>query len=223
MPPYEPLNYESLRRKQQLERGSPRLTRLEGDFYVTLEAYLKGLNEDLQREVAQSPGSAKATLLQDELQNTRRLAEDLYEHRERKIIGAAVTAARGSAQDTTNMLRQEQELYEALINVLRDTKRRVLHGRAAAPAPKAAPPPEPVQPQGAPVLHTQAPSPQPQQAAPLPEGGRVLVRVLEDIGSFAASDLRTYHVRREEVLSLPADTARILILRGKAVEVTAPA
>lgn len=214
VPPVEPLNYESLRKKQQLERGSPRLTRLESDFYHNLELYLQGLSEDLQREHTQNPHSSKATLLQDELQNTRRLAEDLYEHRERKVITGAIAVARGGNPDHAHMLPEERELHEALVAVLRDTKRRVLFGRPG----RAQPAPHPVQAQGATTLAVQA-----AEAAPAPDEGRLLVRVLEDIGAFAASDLRTYNVKREEVVSLPTDTAKILILRGKAVEVAPPA
>jgi DNA replication initiation complex subunit (GINS family) len=218
----EPFNYETLRKKQQLERGTPRLTKSEPDFYRNLELYLQGLGEDLQREHSANPHGPKATLLQDEMANTRRLAEDLYEHRERKVVTAALTAARGGDARDPNMLREEQELYEALTALLRDAKRRALHGRGsprAMPAPAPAPFPgsasEP--PSTPPPAATSGPPPVPGVQA---EAGRLVVRVLEDIASFAASDLRTYSVRREEVVSLPADTAKILILRGKAVEVT---
>ncbi|HEV8359595.1 MAG TPA: hypothetical protein VGR28_03970 [Candidatus Thermoplasmatota archaeon] len=199
----EPLSYETLRKRQQAERASPKLTRLEGDFYRNLETYLKGLSEDYQREQATNPGSSKATLIGDELQNTRRLAEDLYEQRERKVVTAALTAGRGANPEHQHMLREEQELFEALLGLLRETKRRVLHGGPRAPAPASAP-------------AATAPDAAPPSAEP---AGRVLVRVLEDIGAFAASDLRTYHVKRDDVLDLPADTAKILVLRGKAVEV----
>lgn len=207
MPPVEPLNYEVLRRKQQLERSAPRLTRLEHDFYPNLELYLKGLQEDFQREQAANPGSSKATLLGDELQNTRRLAEDLYEHREKKVLTAALSAARGGNPDDPNMLREEKELFEALVQLMRDAKRRALH--KPTPHPALVPAPGTMQ-------LTAPPSPAPA------DHGRVLVRVLEDVGSFAASDLRTYHVARDDVVSLPTDAAKILILRGKAVEVTPP-
>lgn len=225
MAPVEQLNYEVLRKRQQLERGSPRLTRLEPDFYENLELYLKALHEDFQREQAANPGSPKATLLGDELTNTRRLAEDLYEHRERKVVTAALTAARGASPETANMLPDEQALYEGLVALLRDAKRRVLHGRQG---PRPAPPPHvpvigilPSAPPAAPAPTPAAPG---AAAAPEPRArdGRLLVRVLEDVGSFMASDQRAYYVRREEVVSLPADTARILILRGKAVEVAPP-
>lgn len=212
------MTYETLRKRQQSERGSPKLSKLDAEFYRLLEAYLQGLGEEHQREHGRNPTSAKSTLLNDELTNTRRLAEDLYEHRERKVVTAALIAARGGQPETHGLLlREEQELYEAIVALLRDTKRRILHGRPAAAPP--APPPAPVQAQGSPVLNVQ-PAPEAPAPAAAPEG-RTVVRVLEDVGSFAASDLRTYVVRREDVVSLPTDTARILILRGKAVEVAA--
>jgi DNA replication initiation complex subunit (GINS family) len=206
VPPPEPLTYENLRKRQQLERTSPKLTRLEPAFYRDLELYLRALGEDHQREHAANPASPKATLLGDELQSTRRLAEDLYEHRERKVVSGALAAARGGTADIGPMLKEEQELYEALVQLLRDTKRRVLHRPGAPPpAPRAQPEAKP-----------EAPAP-----APEPPMGRLLVRVLEDVGSFAASDLRIYHLAKEQLVSLPEDAARVLILRGKAVEVAA--
>jgi DNA replication factor GINS len=233
--PGDALTYQELRKRQQLERTSPRLTKLENDFYRHLELYLQSLGEDFQREQGANAGSPKATLLGDELQNTRRLAEDLYENRERKLLTAALTTARGGAADLTHMLKEEQELYEALVALLRETKRRVLHGargpRPGVPALTLAPspppaavatpaPPEPGHaPPAAPVAAVAAPA---LPIAAAQAAGRLLVRVLEDVGSFAASDLRTYNVKREDVVSLPADTARILILRGKAVEVAVP-
>lgn len=206
MAPVEPLNYEELRKRQQTERSSPRLTRLEPDFYENLELYLLGLQEEYQRQHAANPGSTKATLLGDELQHTRRLAEDLYEHRERKVVTAALTAARGGNPENVNVLKEEQELYDALVQLLRDAKRRALH------RPRGPPPTAPASGQAAP-----APAAPPQATV---DQGRILVRVLEDVGSFAASDLRTYHVQRDDVVSLPVDAAKILLLRGKAVEVT---
>ncbi|MCA1814712.1 MAG: hypothetical protein LC624_12335 [Halobacteriales archaeon] len=236
MPPPEPLAYENLRKRQQLERSSPKLTRFEPGFYRDLELYLRSLAEDHQREHASNPGGPKATLLGDELQNTRRLAEDLYEHRERKVVTGALAAARGGSTDIGPMLKEEQELYEALVQLLRETKRRVLHrpGAPAPPYPSLVPRPS-LRPQPGPeTLSSEAMAHEPRLDGPAaappatalppppePSMTRLLVRVLEDVGSFAASDLRIYHLSREQLVSLPEDAARVLILRGKAVEVAA--
>jgi DNA replication initiation complex subunit (GINS family) len=228
LPPFE-IGYEALRRRQQAEQKFPKLQRLEPDFYRHLEDYLKGLAEDHQREHAANPHSPKATLLGDELQNTRRLAEDLYEHRERKVVTAALTAARGGSPDVGPMLREEQELFDALLQVLREAKRRALHRPAgpprplAAPSVAAAPVPSPAAPGPVAAPPEEHPAAAPPPADAGPADGRLVVRVVDDVGEFVASDLRAYTLLREQVVSLPADAARILIARGKAVEVQLPA
>lgn len=46
-------------------------------------------------------------------------------------------------------------------------------------------------------------------------GDYTTVRVLEDVPSFTGADLRIYDVGREDVVSLPEDTAKLLIDKGK--------
>lgn len=48
---------------------------------------------------------------------------------------------------------------------------------------------------------------------------RVLVRVLEDLPPVTGTDLKVYTMKREDIVTLPEDTAQILITRGKAVVV----
>lgn len=227
MAPEAGLSYEELRKRQQVERASPKLARLPEDFYRRLVAYLSSLEEEVRREQAANPASPKAKLLADELWNTRRLAEDLYEHRERKLMLAALGAARGASPDTTHMLPEELELYNAAVARLGEARRRALHPPPAQPPASAGAPPlgataapattAPEAPRGDPPPAQPPPS---AGAPPQPADGRTLVRLLEDVGAFTATDLRTYHARRDDVVSLPAGTARVLIERGKAVEVT---
>jgi DNA replication initiation complex subunit (GINS family) len=221
--PLEPMNYQLLRRRQDLEKLAPGLTRLEPEFYANLDLYLRGLQEDLALENHRNAGSTKATILADELRNIRNSAEAIFETRQRKVVMAALGASRDAVADRSNMLREEVELFEAVLALIRDTKRRALHGgRGASPpspppaVPAAAVPPS-APPTAAPAGASASTPPAPAASVP---GSRLLVRVLEDVGAFAASDLRTYHVQKDDVVSLPSDTAKILILRGKAMEVT---
>jgi len=220
--PVDALSYEELRRRQQLERRSPRLTQLPSDFYRNLDLYLRGLLEDYLREHGKDPTSARATLLGDELANTRRLAEDLYEQRERKLLSAALAAARGGHPELQHLLGPERQLYDGLASLLREARERALHApfaarevpAAAAPASGAPPPPTAGATTAGPPLPQLAPAPE-----EAPVSARVLVRVLEDVGAFTGTDLREYHVLREDVVSLPRMVAETLIVRGKAVEV----
>ncbi len=47
-------------------------------------------------------------------------------------------------------------------------------------------------------------------------GDHELVRITETIPSFTGADLRIYDVEREDVVSLPEETARLLVEKGKA-------
>lgn len=46
-----------------------------------------------------------------------------------------------------------------------------------------------------------------------------VVRVLEDVPSFTGQDLRIYDVGREDIVSLPDETAQLLIDKGKAAAI----
>ncbi|MHB8585363.1 MAG: hypothetical protein ACYDDF_05950 [Thermoplasmatota archaeon] len=54
---------------------------------------------------------------------------------------------------------------------------------------------------------------------PAPSGarsGRVLVRVLAPVPPFTASDMRTYRLAPEDIVALPKEAAKALVLRGQA-------
>jgi hypothetical protein len=52
-----------------------------------------------------------------------------------------------------------------------------------------------------------------------PRPGRVVVRVLEEIEPFTASDLRTYRLATNDIVALPKEAAKALVLHGKATYV----
>jgi DNA replication initiation complex subunit (GINS family) len=313
------ISYESLKNRWQREvsTGPQELTRLHPSFYERVEAHLDELEEEYQREHEIDPTSGKAMLLQDELFNLRKILEDLYDQRERKVLMLALTAARGGDPDRSNMTDGEEELFESVVDALDEGRRRILrrHERdLEEDAPKASPvpddqptdppeepldqydedetppapdrdaPPDPTQPpsqepdeagDGASteathpreVQETAAPQevapeaatgdeppsapedrtgrrPEPADEAPgdealgpgddeatgaeveeastngaipdAPTTGRVVVRVLEGVQPFAASDMRTYDLDEEDVACLPPKAARTLVDREKA-------
>jgi hypothetical protein len=50
----------------------------------------------------------------------------------------------------------------------------------------------------------------------------LVLRILEDVPPFEGEDSRVYHLKREDVVSLPRNFAQILVRRKKAVELTVP-
>lgn len=123
------VSYESLKNRWQREvsTGPQELTRLAPSFYERVEDYLGELEEEYQREHEIDPTSGKAMLLQDELFNLRKILEDLYEQRERKVLLLALAAARGGDPDRTNMTDGEEALFESVVEALDEGRRRILH------------------------------------------------------------------------------------------------
>ncbi len=87
----EEISYKTLRKIQQMEKNSPVLTELKTIFYSELLEYIENLNNRLERETS----SQKKMLLKDEIQNTKKIAANIYEQREKKILLAAISKARG--------------------------------------------------------------------------------------------------------------------------------
>ena len=54
-----------------------------------------------------------------------------------------------------------------------------------------------------------------EKSAPLSTSGYMLVRILDDVGTFVATNLKTYTLLREDVVSLPVKTGSVLSDKGK--------
>ena len=99
------INYRTLRKNQQIEKETPVLSEIGSNFYTVLSGYLKDLDERLGKE--SSP--QKHSLLKDEIQNTKKIAVNIYEQREKKIILAVISKARGGSPDLKNLTNVENK------------------------------------------------------------------------------------------------------------------
>lgn len=162
----EDFTYASLVNRWRRERASTALTRMEDDFYDGFDRHLRKLHEEYQREQAVNPATPKVLILLDELTNLQRVRDDLYDLRERKVVTAALIAARDGRPDHAQMTRPEKLVFDAVLRTLRDARHALL---------RAPPPPEPAKPLGGPPTPPEPapPVPHAQPAAPLAERARV--------------------------------------------------
>jgi DNA replication initiation complex subunit (GINS family) len=137
----EEFTYPSLVNRWRRERATTALSKMDTGFYEAFDAHLRALREDYQRENAANPATPKVLILQDELAKLQSVRDDLYDLRERKIVTAALIAARGAHADKANMTREEEVVFEELLRALRESRRSLLR-RGQPPAvepPRAAP------------------------------------------------------------------------------------
>jgi DNA replication initiation complex subunit (GINS family) len=102
------LNYEDLRKIQRLEKASSKLIDVEPNFFFELGNFLKDLESK-----AKSMEEVKL------LENTRKIARDVYERREQKVVVRALRAARTGDLDTEGMTEREKKQISELIEILK--------------------------------------------------------------------------------------------------------
>lgn len=199
----EDISFERITRVYRDESSKKSLTLLEPDFWERVARYVAKLEADLGAERAKNPNSKSAMLLQDELRKVGQKREQIYQYRERKIGLLASAKVGGEVVETRGLARPEPELLDGLVALLADARAAAMGAGTVAPTavPEA----------------SERPAPKVPKARAAPDG--VLVRVLEDVPPFAGPD-QTYRLRKEDLVTLPPQLAKVLVDRGKARPVT---
>ncbi len=119
-------SYEDLYELLRIERASADLEKLELKDLEKIAAYLKAKEELLKKqEISTTFFSTKGRVkIQLEIDNALQLLKDLFEKREGKVVNRAMFSIRADSKlkDTTNMLEHEEELYNALLELLQKNK-----------------------------------------------------------------------------------------------------
>ena len=188
------INYRTLRKIQQTEKNSPILTEIKSDFYLDLSEYLENLKNRLQDETS----SQKQTLLKEEILNTQKIAENIYEQREKKILVAAISKARGGNPDLKNMINIEKNLFDSVLKIMITSRRQFLK-KESIEKKKIEPKEEP---------------PKPKKSEEKQKNLNPIVRVTQDMPEFIGTNEKKYNLRKNDILSLPKDMHDMLCKRG---------
>lgn len=100
----ETITFELIRRIQREEQRVPRLTKLPAQFYTNVRTYLKR---------KQTLDNRKSAI---EGKNAERLVEDIFSRRERKIVNAALVAAR-TGIPPENLTDEEREYFNSILSI----------------------------------------------------------------------------------------------------------
>lgn len=186
------LSYKILRHIQQSEQKSPTLTHIQHDFYIKLQTYLQELNEIVTNE----QDSKKQALYKDEQKNTAKIGQNIYELREKKIVQAALSKVRGAQPDLSNLLDPEKKLYDALVNLITTQRTQIQQTTRSSveTTPQSAQStPEPTE-----EVHQTTANTNP------------IIHITETLPCFVGTNMQTYHLRKNDVLSIPPDMAKTL-------------
>ncbi len=201
----EEITLERILQVYREESQKKALSRLEPDFWERVQAYVEALEGDLKKESSRDPNSAKAALLRDELKKVLKRREQIYQYRERKMALMVTSAASGASVDTSPLTRLEERSFKALLEVLEGGRSRAFgmaveeEREAKEEAPK--------------ETKKEVKRERKKPAKAVKE--KTLVRILEDVPPFLGLDM-TYKLRKEDVVTLPDEVAKVLISKGKA-------
>ena len=200
------------RREESAARG---LHKLPHDFYSATQAYLAETRATFEAELRHNPAGKKGDLARQTYQRAVQIARDIVEARMMKLLNLAFQASVGSGREVTNALGEERVLFDRMVEGLRAHRRDVAPYLETGPGTAAAP--------GAvaPAPGTAHASPPSEAAAPETAKATMLVRILRDAPAVELGS-GTLELRKEDVLDLPIETAKIL-LQAKVAERIAPA
>ncbi len=218
------------RRNEAATRG---LGKLPHDFYPLTVDYLADVRRSYESDLRENPSGRKGDLSRQTYQRASQVARDIVEARTQKILTAAFQASIGGSRDLPNALTEERAVYDQVMGTLlahRRTTSPYLE-TTASPAPPAAPEPHPARAgiTAIPPPPAAAPAPSPGPPTPAAASGRppphvpsvTYVRIVRD-GRPIEVGAETVDLRADDVLSLPEETARLLV-SAKVAEPIRPA
>jgi DNA replication initiation complex subunit (GINS family) len=197
------------RRNEAAVRG---LSKLPHDFYRATSAYLAEVRRSYEVDLRENPSGRKGEISRQTYQRASQIARDIVEGRTQKLLAAAFQASIGGTQELPNALTEERAMFDSILATLAGHRRGAapyLEPLSVAPSSPAAAPSAPAAPEPA------RPAPEPRTA---PGGGRSVrpaapfayVRILKS-GRPLEIGAETIDLREDDILSLPADAAKLLI------------
>jgi DNA replication initiation complex subunit (GINS family) len=149
-------------------------------------------------------------LLKEEVQNTRKIATNIYEQREKKIILAAISKTRGGEPDLKNLVGVERNLFDSIIQMMVQTREELLNKKTKEKEEE-----KTVEAS----VEPKAENKKQEIITPKQQNINPIVMVAKDIPEFIGTDAKKYNLRKGDVLSLPKDMSDTLSKRDAVKEI----
>ncbi len=198
--------YDILMREKQREELVP----LDPQFFQNVITYLKDKISIWERISKESDvfSLGERDAVEAEIKNTRKVLKDIYERREKKIIGLAINKSRiGHGLEAEHLLDVEKKFFDAMVGVFDSYRQGILVN----------------------VLNMNSPSVEEKKmvveiAGEMKEPERqketMMIRFIHAVPKFVGSDLAIYGpFDEDDVATVPKDVAQILITKKRAEEI----
>ncbi|MCF7871513.1 hypothetical protein K9L97_00600 [Candidatus Woesearchaeota archaeon] len=214
------ITYEMLFDILRREKNRNELQELDPKFYEDVKIYIREKNETANEQVNnQMSTTAEQEKIKIQLKNIKKILAELYEIRQKKIIGISTHKVRTNSTliDTSKMLQQEKELYENLTILLNRTKNNILNEIQQFQTDQGA------QIKERPSLDSKKPEQDKQDNASQNEEIQtkntesITVEILTNLPKFMGLDKKIYGpYNKNDQIELPEELANMLIKKGRA-------
>ena len=121
------ITYETLFELLKREKDMADLQKLYPDFFNHFVDYLNEKKNMLDKEDALFSHDEK-NKVERQIENAKRIIKEIYERREKKILGIALTKSRTKSNviDTSSLLENEKRLLDEIVKVLDVFRREVI-------------------------------------------------------------------------------------------------
>ncbi|WP_331233475.1 DNA replication complex subunit Gins51 [Natronorarus salvus] len=123
------MNLDDLQSVRDTERRKDSLQHLEASFYGDVAQYIEGLREERSTvaEASSDPfADPEVRRLTDEIETAEGTVEAIYERRVGKLVKLASFAAADMPADEEGLTREERQLFEDLVDQIKENRRHVL-------------------------------------------------------------------------------------------------
>ena len=203
------ITYETLFELLKREKERADLQKLEPAFFSDTITYIKDKNKILEAKSDSvfAPEERKKT--ERQLENIYKILKEIYERREKKIIQLALDKSRTKSNliDTSTLLKEEKVFFDAITDLLDNYREAILLAILNEKMPFMQ------------ALESKKPSEAFKSALELKKPTR-LIRFMYHVPKFVGTELEEYGpFEEEDIASLPAEIADVLINKGKAEEI----
>ena len=215
----EEITYKTLRKIQQAEKNSPQITQINKEFYRDVTVFLK----QLEKRLVEEKKPQKQMLLAEESQNIEKIIRNIYEHREKKIMLAAISKARGGNPSIKHLLPEEKTFFDELYKNIVSFRKQIFSDetkddRSKAKETKESESKESSTDEKRVEKIDNSVQPEEKQET-TPANTHPVLRIQEDIPSFVGTDNQTYTLHKGDIISLPKDMAKMLLNKKVAKEI----
>jgi len=191
------ITFETLYELLTREKSRKELQKIDPDFFQSVTSYLEEKNLILKSQKDTEIFTSEKQKTEKQIQNIKKIIQQLYEKRQSKIIETTIFASRSKKilqGITINMLPEEKELYNNILEILNKNKNEVLINLLNGKNPKAK------------TLKS--------------ENINILIRFLEAVPKFVGIDEITYGpFEKEDIANLPSKIANIIIKKNRAEKI----